>query len=93
MALTGVHDPVVDGHKRICEVDTAHFGTLMERLTAVGVGTLLSAPPTLEKLFPWPLGPERGAAGLSTASGLAWRTGRRDRDEQGRPGGYQAAGS
>jgi ABC-2 type transport system ATP-binding protein len=49
--LTGVHDPVVDGHKLTCEVDTPHLNTLMERFTSVGISTLLSAPPTLEELF------------------------------------------
>jgi len=51
LTLTGVHDPVVDGHKLTCEVDTAHLGDLLGRITAVGVRTLLSAPPTLEELF------------------------------------------
>jgi ABC-2 type transport system ATP-binding protein len=51
MTLTGVHDAVVDGHKLTCEVDTAQLGRLMEGLTAVGIATLLSAPPTLEELF------------------------------------------
>jgi ABC-2 type transport system ATP-binding protein len=50
-SLQGVHDPVLDGHKLTCEVDTAHLGTLLGRLTAVGVTALLSAPPTLEELF------------------------------------------
>ncbi len=49
--MTGVHDAVVDGHHLTCEVDTAHLGDLLERLTAVGVSNLLSAPPTLEELF------------------------------------------
>jgi len=49
--LTGVHDLVADGLKLSCEVDSAHLGRLLERLTAVGVSTLLSAPPTLEELF------------------------------------------
>ena len=49
--VTGVHDLVVDGPKLTCEVDTAHLGDLLGRLTAVGVSTLLSAPPTLEELF------------------------------------------
>jgi ABC-2 type transport system ATP-binding protein len=51
VALTGVHDLVVDGPRVTCEVDDGHLGTLLERLTAVGVSTLLSAPPTLEELF------------------------------------------
>jgi ABC-2 type transport system ATP-binding protein len=49
--LTGVHDAVLDGHKLTCEVDTAHLNKLMERLTSIGISTLLSAPPTLEELF------------------------------------------
>ena len=51
VTLIGVHDAVVDGRKLTCEVDTAHLGGLLGRLTAVGVSTLLSAPPTLEELF------------------------------------------
>ena len=51
VALTGVHDLVVDGPKVTCEVDDGHLGSLLERLTAIGVSTLLSAPPTLEELF------------------------------------------
>lgn len=51
VALPGVHDAVANGHKLTCEVDTARLGAVMERLTAVGISTLLSAPPTLEELF------------------------------------------
>ena len=51
VTLIGVHDAVVAGRKLTCEVDTAHLGGLLGRLTAVGVSTLLSAPPTLEELF------------------------------------------
>ena len=51
VTLIGVHDAVVDGRKLTCEVDTAHLGGLLGRLTAVGVSALLSAPPTLEELF------------------------------------------
>ena len=51
VALTGVHDLVVDGPRMTCEVDAGHLGSLLERLTASGVSTLLSAPPTLEELF------------------------------------------
>jgi ABC-2 type transport system ATP-binding protein len=56
--LTGVHEPVVDGHKLTCEVDTPHLNRLLERLTAIGISTLLSAPPTLEELFLRHYGPE-----------------------------------
>jgi ABC-2 type transport system ATP-binding protein len=51
VVLTGVHDLVVDGPRVTCEVDAGHLGSLLERLTAIGVSTLLSAPPTLEELF------------------------------------------
>jgi ABC-2 type transport system ATP-binding protein len=50
-AMTGVHDPVLEGRKLTCEVDTADLGALLARLTDVGVTALLSAPPTLEELF------------------------------------------
>jgi len=50
-AVTGVHDLLVDRNQLTCEVDTAHLGDLLGRLTAVGVSTLVSAPPTLEELF------------------------------------------
>jgi ABC-2 type transport system ATP-binding protein len=50
-ALDGVHNLVIDGLRLTCEVDTAHLGEFLRRLTAVGISTLLSAPPTLEELF------------------------------------------
>jgi ABC-2 type transport system ATP-binding protein len=34
-----------------CEVDTARLGPVLERLTAAGVLSLVSRPPTLEELF------------------------------------------
>jgi ABC-2 type transport system ATP-binding protein len=51
LGMHGVHDAIVDGTRLTCEVDTAHIGTFLERLTPVGVNTLLCAPPTLEALF------------------------------------------
>jgi ABC-2 type transport system ATP-binding protein len=51
VGLSGVRELVADGVKLTCEVDTGHLGALLERLTAIGVSTLLSAPPTLEELF------------------------------------------
>jgi ABC-2 type transport system ATP-binding protein len=50
-ALTGVHNADIAGQKLTCEVDTADLNLLLERLTAVGISTLVSAPPTLEELF------------------------------------------
>jgi ABC-2 type transport system ATP-binding protein len=49
--LSGVHDMVAAGPRLTCEVDAGQLGTLLQHLTAIGVGTLLSAPPTLEELF------------------------------------------
>ena len=34
-----------------CEVDTARLGEVLRRLTAAGVRSLTSQPPTLEELF------------------------------------------
>ncbi|GAA2029387.1 ABC transporter ATP-binding protein [Catenulispora yoronensis] len=50
-ALPGVHDLKVDGAKVGCQVDTDHLDGLLKALTAVGVRTLVSRPPTLEELF------------------------------------------
>ncbi len=54
--LSGVHDlviDVIDEHTvRIrCQVDNQVLGSVLERLTAVGVTALTSHPPTLEDLF------------------------------------------
>ena len=73
-ALAGVHDLVADGPTLICEVDAGHLGTLLERLTAVGVSTLLSSPPTLEELFLRHYGPGAGS-GLGADLGLGVSTG------------------
>ncbi|BAJ31405.1 MULTISPECIES: ABC transporter ATP-binding protein [Kitasatospora] len=45
------HDLAVDGHRLRCQVDTDRLGDLLAELTAVGVRTLTSRPPTLEELF------------------------------------------
>ena len=49
--LEGVHDLRVDDHRARFDVDTAHLGGALERLTRLGVRTLVSQPPTLEELF------------------------------------------
>ena len=49
--LPGVHDADVSGHRFVCEVDTAALGGLLGRLSSLGIGSLTSAPPTLEELF------------------------------------------
>ncbi len=47
----GVHDLHLEGRRVRCQVDTAGLGAVLAALTAVGVRTLTSAPPTLEELF------------------------------------------
>jgi ABC-2 type transport system ATP-binding protein len=49
--LPGVHDLVIEGKRVRCEVDTAELDAVLRRLTAVGVRSLVSQPPTLEELF------------------------------------------
>jgi ABC-2 type transport system ATP-binding protein len=49
--LAGVHDLEVDGTRVRCQVDTASLDPLLRRLTAAGVRSLVSQPPTLEELF------------------------------------------
>jgi ABC-2 type transport system ATP-binding protein len=50
-ALPGVHDLVVDDHRVSFDVDTTHLETAVNRLTALGLRSLTSQPPTLEELF------------------------------------------
>jgi ABC-2 type transport system ATP-binding protein len=49
--ITGVHDVVVDGQVVTCSVDADAMAEVLVVLTAVGVRTLASTPPTLEELF------------------------------------------
>jgi ABC-2 type transport system ATP-binding protein len=49
--LPGVHDLAVEGNRVHCEVEADALDELLRRLTAVGVRSLLSRPPTLEELF------------------------------------------
>src|SRR5262249_33643632 len=49
--LPGIHDLVVEGLRVRCEVDTDKLDGLLRNLTAVGVRSLISQPPTLEELF------------------------------------------
>jgi ABC-2 type transport system ATP-binding protein len=51
LGLPGVHNLEVDGTRVRCQVDTASLDPLLRRLTAVGVRSLVSQPPTLEELF------------------------------------------
>jgi ABC-2 type transport system ATP-binding protein len=49
--LAGVHDLEVTGQRVRFEVDTAELDPALRRLTALGVRSLVSQPPTLEELF------------------------------------------
>jgi ABC-2 type transport system ATP-binding protein len=49
--LPGVHHLDVEGNRVRCEVDTGKLDTLLRQLTAAGVRSLTSQPPTLEELF------------------------------------------
>ena len=49
--LPGIHDLDVEGLRVRCEVDTDKLDGLLRQLTAVGVRSLTSQPPTLEELF------------------------------------------
>ncbi len=49
--LAGVHDLVVDGTRVQFQVDTAQLNEAVARLSAAGVRSLTSQPPTLEELF------------------------------------------
>jgi ABC-2 type transport system ATP-binding protein len=49
--LPGVHDVVVKDHRIFAEVETHGMQPLLSALSAAGVQTLASQPPTLEELF------------------------------------------
>jgi len=49
--LPGVHGLNVEGDRVRCEVDTDKLDGLLKALTAAGVRSLISQPPTLEQLF------------------------------------------
>ena len=50
-ALPGVHDVVVDGSALGCTVEPDGLPTVLAALTAAGVRSLTSTPPSLEELF------------------------------------------
>ena len=50
-ALPGVHDLRIEDHRVSFEVDPEHLGAALARLSELGVGSLVSHPPTLEELF------------------------------------------
>ena len=49
--LPGVHGLDVQGTRVSCEIDTGQLDGLLRQLTAAGVRSLVSRPPTLEELF------------------------------------------
>ena len=49
--LAGVHDLVADGTRVRFQVDSAQLDQAVARLSAAGVRSLVSQPPTLEELF------------------------------------------
>jgi ABC-2 type transport system ATP-binding protein len=49
--VPGVHNLRVDGNRVHCQVDTERLDGLLRVLTAAGVRSLTSQPPTLEELF------------------------------------------
>ncbi len=49
--LAGVHDLDVEGARVRCEVETEDLDGLLRALTATGVRSLTSQPPTLEEIF------------------------------------------
>jgi ABC-2 type transport system ATP-binding protein len=49
--LAGVHDLEVDGTQVRLQVDTDKLDAVLRRLSAAGVRSLVSQPPTLEELF------------------------------------------
>ncbi|WP_037606659.1 ABC transporter ATP-binding protein [Streptacidiphilus rugosus] len=50
-ALPGLHDVELEGVRLHCQVETDKLDGLLRALTAVGVRSLTSRPPTLEELF------------------------------------------
>jgi len=74
--LPGVHDVVVAGHRVSAQVEPSGLAPLMQALTAAGLHTLTSQPPTLEDLFLRHYGPARS----DTPSGAAASSRRRSDD-------------
>jgi ABC-2 type transport system ATP-binding protein len=56
-SLPGVHDVVLDGTSLSCQVDTEALDGLLRALSAAGVETLTTQPPSLEQLFLQHYGP------------------------------------
>ena len=56
--LAGVHDLDITGNRVRCQVDSDALDEVLQRLTATGVRSLVSRPPTLEELFLMHYGPQ-----------------------------------
>jgi ABC-2 type transport system ATP-binding protein len=69
--LPGVHDLVVANHRVSAQVEPSGLAPLMQALTAAGLQTLTSQPPTLEDLFLRHYAPATGETptGEATSSG------------------------
>jgi len=49
--VPGLDDVVLDGNRLRCTIEPAHLAELLSHLTAAGIKTLESHPPSLEQLF------------------------------------------
>ena len=49
--LPGVHDFAADGHRAVFLVDNEHLDAVTRELSALGLESLVCAPPSLEQLF------------------------------------------
>jgi ABC-2 type transport system ATP-binding protein len=66
--LPGVHDVVIAGHRVSAQVEPSGLAPLMQALTAAGLHTLTSQPPTLEELFLRHYGANSGEAPAGAAT-------------------------
>jgi ABC-2 type transport system ATP-binding protein len=66
--LPGVHHLAVDGGRVTFQVDNTRLDTVIAELAALGVRSLLAAPPSLEELFLRHYGDELAADGVPVAS-------------------------
>jgi len=67
-SLPGVHDLVVANHRVSAQVEPSGLAPLMQVLTAAGLQTLTSQPPTLEDLFLRHYAPATGEAPTGEAA-------------------------
>lgn len=49
--MPGVHGARIEGSRLYCDVEPDRLNSVLQRLTAIGVTSLTSQPPTLEQLF------------------------------------------